>query len=344
MAALCGMPGMSADPFSTSASFSGHLASKLQGMEARLDALQAEAMLSGAAATDFAGEACDRIATLEAELHRLSCAAPRLGGCTAGTPLDDLREELTAAGTGLLEDVRGCVRRLLASSGRDLARALEDSQAAAVLAAERAAAEAAARESSDLGLRLTALELRLSADHDPSEARRALLEARDASASVTAAEARIMGRVSQCVGLIDAACSPANRPGLAALKDLVDSVEAVSARVASLEEGVVIESPGAVAGDALSVVPEPHAMAARIATLERDLPAMQERVHHSLRALWAALREVSRGLRRDVSSAAPTAAGGSPEVPPLPDYEATGALLQGSRRRPGSSAPAPDSC
>jgi hypothetical protein len=126
------------------------------------------------------------------------------------------------------------------------------------------------------------------------------------------------------VSLIDIACSPANRPGLEALRDVVASLEAVSTRVTALEHGGNFRyaiadlspsprSPSPQQGDGSSSpmsrlgACSPGALRsmdarvsarvdARLDKLEQSLPAMHDRLHESLLVLWSAVREISREI------------------------------------------------
>lgn len=286
---------------SLTASSSKQLAARLRSFESRLDALQVEAAASGAAAADFATEASQRLAGLEAEVRRLShggatalqsgrsslASAPSFGAsggqdAARKAALAALAEEapedlLTRATNGLLDDVRGCARRLLAAVGQDVTQAIEAGKLAAIAAAERAVAEHIQMivrpqlSAKDVNRKFAQLEAGLPNNEacaslastaiggnllDRSSLQ-LLAETRQASAEASAAEARISAKISQCVSLIDVACSPANRPGLEALRDLVDSLESVSTRVAALENCAL--RGGYATGDATLALHSPNA-------------------------------------------------------------------------------------
>eukprot|EP00927_Polykrikos_kofoidii_P059728 TRINITY_DN54866_c0_g1_i1.p1 TRINITY_DN54866_c0_g1~~TRINITY_DN54866_c0_g1_i1.p1 ORF type:complete len:326 (+),score=63.71 TRINITY_DN54866_c0_g1_i1:98-1075(+) len=191
---------------------------RLSIFESRLDALQADAAAAGKVATDFAAETSERISVLEADLRRLTCTSiadacreEKAAAEVAGARCQDL---LVDAGRGLLDDVRGCVRRLLTAASDQISTALE---------AERVEVLAVAETASRTSLVELAARWR-----------------EEAATQATDLEARISERVSQqCATLIDAAWLGLGAGGVVGLdsllRDLVESVESVSARVAALE-------------------------------------------------------------------------------------------------------------
>jgi len=352
-------------PSSAAATSSHQLVARLRSCELRLDALQMESAASGAAATDFAAEAMQRLAGLEANQRSIptflrtdrgtasNAASFGSGGLKIAqqgvAAADDNAEELLAKATsGLLEDVSGCARRLFASVSAEVLQANELTKLAAVAAAERVVAEHAAQAATDINHQFAKLRAQLcngealtsaptwpalssTVDGDLDNSSLSILaETRQASAQATAAEARIAAKISQCVNLIDA-CSPANRPGLEALRDVVESLESVSTRLTVLESGAVraglateiaLVTPGSpdspllasgecspaallVAGRLGACSPralrglEAHFSArvdGRLDKLEQSLPAMHDRLHESMLVLWSAVREISREL------------------------------------------------
>jgi len=300
------------------------LAARLRWLESRFDGIQAEVVASGTAATDFAAEATRRIAALEKDIERLQMSAaavhthrwppetledslevpmrirgdgdaPSVGACERMT-VGGLHELLAQATANLLDDVRGCTRRLLGNVGQEVSRALEAGMTAATAAAERAAAKHAEQVAADFVVRVAALESKCAADGGAetfgkehrgaaccdagAAAHLAAKEAREKAAEATAAEARIEERVSQCVSLVDAACNPASCP-LEAFRDLVVSLESVSERVGALEGSSILHAP-----------PTPALEQQRGTPTASD----HQRINEQLKALWATVREISREI------------------------------------------------
>lgn len=319
---------------------SKQLVAKLRSCESRLDALQVEAAASSVAGAEFASEVTQRLSSLEAEIQRLSssssCALDTRSGSAIASNLTDAKlsdaachsteELLTKAASSLLEDVKGCTQRLLTSVGHDVSQAIEAGKLAAIATAERAAAEHAARAVAEISQQLSAtnpaltdimdsryMSITRSNAHDVSDytksPQRLLEEARHASIQASAAEERIAARIAQCVNLIDVACSPANRPGLEALRDVVESLETVSARVSVIEHSMTmtlstssVDAPLAPSLNSVhlsgsSPTSRSHArLNARLEKVERNLPTMHDRLHECLLVLWTAVKEISREL------------------------------------------------
>lgn len=300
------------------------LVARLRRCEVKVEELQAGAVSSSAAATDFASQVTERLASLEADVRGLREGAPL---AAAG-----MQEALTEATSGLMDDVRGCARRLLEAAGRDVSRSLETGRQAAVAAAERAATQCAMRAAAEA---LQKQEIPVS--QELAEARAAtekmLAEARELSDSAVAAEARVREQVSHCVGLVDAASRPTNSAGLEALRDLVASVESVSERVGVLERRPVATAP-ATPGD-VTPTSSPVSWQARLEVLERNMPSMHDQLNESLLVVWSAVREISRelcsivGVSPGLHSAFPRG-----EIPRLPLLGGTPATSSPSLQAP----------
>lgn len=290
---------------------------RLNVLEERLDDFHIEAVASSTAASSFASEATGRLLALEAQLAELAGAPAAKHYIGACCDADDIENEVAATTSpdevnnvvsvaGLLDDLRNFARNLVAETSRDAAEASK-CVAAQVLTDRIAALEAAA-----------ATLKRESADEDVARCGHAPL------AASPEAEARIMERVSECVALVDAECSLASSAGLDALRDLVLSLESVSARVLVLE------------GDRpLAQLAQVQELVLRVNEAEREMVVVRDSLH----ALWVAIRGIARevgsierdqGSRRAKDSAKDRAevGHGPPEVvmsvPPLPSYRGRG--------------------
>jgi len=401
---------------------------RLCACESRLDALEAGASAHAVSVSDFAFDLSSRLKAIEADLRQLPAGSSASGSRALpfSTGIDvaasTAREQLTSAGSQLLEDVRSCVRRLVESASRDMSQTVESCRFAAAAAAAEAMAKAE-KERGALEARLTRLEsmdesqgprcahtceqvlrprlvaleswpnghvgevatkaaiaetaaapathsfafaeegfgesspysgIRASSVRDaavsmdklgldagdfscsrsarPSvactagapapaqlehvELKHILQEARAAAAQAREAERQAARRVSECVGLVDSARMPTNAAGLAALRDLVEAVETVSARVASLEAIASSSATVDTTGFAIASCGEASEKD-RVAALEREILTLRE----TLELLWSTVQQISRSLCAPSSQSQPRAA--QPEtalVPPLPSF------------------------
>jgi len=288
--------------------------SQFQHMERRLDALQADAS-TRLTDTIFVQEVTDRLAALEAVTVEPDLkSTPR---CSA----PNRNVELVARATsGLVDDIRS---RLVADMGDELTRCSEIGKAAMDLIPECIArTQALATMMTDITKRVERIE-----QFRPASAGRsrslspASVEgtvghtapdvtgtadvpcpALASRADLAAAEVRITEAVShRFVGLVEASLGPTSAPSLDALRDVVDAVESISARVVALE--CPVETSTCVD-------------AARLDVVERTISTTHRELKESLSVLWSTVQEMSRELcaRSDMRHGVP----GTGVVPPLP--------------------------
>uniref|UniRef100_A0A7S0AL00 Uncharacterized protein n=1 Tax=Pyrodinium bahamense TaxID=73915 RepID=A0A7S0AL00_9DINO len=332
------------------------LAAQLQQFESRLDALQEEAAACGAAATDFATLATDRITALEADMHRLSAATDIKSGLVQpfqatfypfGT-LDNLAELLlSAARREVLQVIEDTLARLALLECR-CAAAERGSESAAGVA--RAAAAAVGRLEGRMGVlecstarsaeqfvgRLAALEAEAAGRgvrHPPAPCG----PAADAAATSGLLQERLLeGCLEQCAGLVDAArgagTGGASGAGLAALRDLVEALESVAARVTSLETAGAGPLGAAWHAGALQTAAPalPGNLPHQVHALEHVVAAMRSELNESVSALWSAVQDISHEVHTGGSNTTATAdlATSSTDwfleasvLPPLPSFQ-----------------------
>jgi len=300
---------------------------RLRRCEDRLDALEAEMASSSAAVAGFAGQACQRIDAMETDITKLLQHQER-----RHSELDTkaLHSMLAEAANGLVDDIRGSATRLLMNAGQELATAIEDGKKAAQSLARSIAEERAVKITECVDVRLAQFEAQRCRIESVADAGQGgtgsatmgleLLsdtESRGSSKAESVVEARMMERL---VALMDVAKNPVNSFGMDALmRDMVESVEAVSFRVAALE--VRSKSVSSLGCKVRSETATPAA-ATRLDVVEKDVTV-----------LWAALREVSRdvvckgvGATPVPDRASPNLAGGCQQVqysqiPSLPTFQ-----------------------